>query len=109
MDKGIKVEIGSYIFTIEKVDNLKGTNAETDLMAQKISISDKVSVDIENECILHEVLHAIWYIAIGVCQHAKFTEKQEELVIGHITPFLLDFIRRNPDIIYKIMNRQYLG
>lgn len=61
----------------------------------KIEIKSDMSDTMEKDTLLHEHLHAIWFAA-GIRSLATL---EEESAVGLLTPWLLMFIRDNPDLI----------
>lgn len=98
------VVIGPFTYTVhpdqEAVNKMRydATDArvgECDYKRLRIVVDTAFPRDQVADTILHESLHAIWEVA-------RRHDDQEEEIISWLTPYLLDLIRRNPELIFYL-------
>lgn len=80
------MKVGHRRFKVKYRDLKKNLYGDTCRHNDIIRINLRQSPDNMRDTLLHEVLHATWDVA-GLRQHT--TDKQEELIIGTLTPTLL--------------------
>lgn len=75
----------------------RGIDGWFDYENARIDVADSLAPSVKAETALHEVLHAICYVA-----KMEITEEDEERFVNRITPFLLQFLRDNPTFITSL-------
>lgn len=45
--------------------------------------------------LMHESLHGVWERALG----DRYSEATEEVIVDYLAPWILDMLRRNPDLV----------
>ena len=69
-----------------------------DYYSQKIYVRNDVHLDLQNECILHELIHAM-LLDSGI---DSITDNMNEILSSIIAPRLLQFIRDNKQLIIDL-------
>lgn len=70
-----------------------GAFGDTDTYDLLIRVRPGMPADLERETLMHEVLHACYRTA-GI----DSTIAREEQIVSGVSPFLLDALRRSPDL-----------
>jgi len=104
------IDVGPYTYRVvsdelcmlRKEKELEtGLYGYTDHLGLEIGIAQTVAVDNQTETLLHEVLHCITRM-MGL----DWTTEDEEKVIKHLSPLLLDTLRRNPGLVAYLLNQE---
>jgi hypothetical protein len=65
-----------------------------------IAINPGLAPDQKAETLIHEVLHAAWWIgSVGSLEALKDDADVEEFVVSHLSPWLLMTLRDNPELV----------
>src|SRR5688500_17816271 len=94
------LQVGPYTITIEERQGDEMGEYQGDL--QRISINPEQGQDAKADSLLHEVLHACFYIA-GF--RKDFPEPKEERLVSALSSLLLDSLRRNPELVTYLTSR----
>ncbi len=99
-----KIKVGYRDYKVELWDTAEATRAgrraEIDMWNNTIRISDAWPLEDQRECIIHEVLHALWYD-----RALDDTEKwNEEFLVSNIASGLTAVFRDNPGLL-KFMEK----
>jgi hypothetical protein len=99
------VQVGPYRYRLE-VDGAAIAQARSeerddrvghhDAKASRLVVDPDQSADCVADTVLHELLHAIWFMA-GLQQGRA--APYEESVVATLSPALLDTLRRNPELV----------
>lgn len=92
------LQVGAYRWKVRWKRPKKGDAGNCQYLKQRIDIDPAQGGDGRADTLLHELLHAAWYVA-GI---TEFTSKQEERVVGALSPLLLDVLRRNPKLVQEL-------
>ena len=98
-----KLDVGPHTFTVT-VDRDTGrqlrsydTLGDTVISSLRIRIDDDLEPSVQRETMLHEALHALWWLTAlpsnDLCDH------DEEAVVKGLAAPLLDLLRRNPSLV----------
>lgn len=95
-----EVEVGPYVYTIAHGDvttrrQLGGDHGETDHSELIIKINERAT-GVVRETLVHELLHALSDLAGLQEQYGAETDEQW---CRRIAPWLLDTLRRNPNLV----------
>jgi hypothetical protein len=95
-----EIEVGPYTYTVAHGDTvtrrqLGGDHGETDHSELIIKINERAS-GVVRETLVHELLHALSDLA-GLQE--QYGAEADEQWCRRIAPWLLDTLRRNPDLV----------
>jgi hypothetical protein len=95
-----EVEVGPYVYTIAHGDvttrrQLGGDHGETDHSELIIKINERAT-GVVRETLVHELLHALSDLA-GLQE--QYGAEADEQWCRRIAPWLLDTLRRNPNLV----------
>lgn len=98
------ITVGHYKVRVKVSEpeiDARSNESRTDLLGQ-ISMRDGMMVirpeldhELEADTVLHEILHALFAVS---ALDGEFTREDEEKVVNHLTPLLIDTLRRNPGL-----------
>jgi len=104
------IKIGARTYSINKEDlsSIENNNEEVqgyiDYNQSKIVINDNLSVDAEEEVMIHEILHAILDRKnIELLATKSDIKEFVENIVEYLTPRVHSFLKDNPDFLKKFI------
>jgi len=100
------ITIGQHEVLVKLVDDVvKYSEYNPDQHLFGLFISDKLTIYIQKnlhtslfkDTLLHETLHAIWFFSGATAIEAE--HYTEEIIVSILTPWLMLFIRDNPEVL----------
>lgn len=105
-----RLKVGPHWWKVSFVEDLVDSTGsrmlfgEIDNIACVVNLSPSQSFDQARDTVLHELLHAAFTNTI--CFARKKTRPDEEGVIRSVTPFLLDVLRDNPELVQWLQKEE---
>lgn len=94
-----RVVIGPYVYRVKEDAKLLPVAQASGAAvheAEVILLDPGMSCNMEKETVLHEALHGVWNAALGT---VTFSEKDQEKAVRSLAPWLIMFLRDNPELI----------
>ena len=95
-----EIRIMGSLYRISFLKNLKEDCGETRLDLKRIYINPTMTMDVQKETLLHEILHCC--LIDLFCQSgmdSKNLEIIEETIVLHLSPRLFQVLRDNPKVL----------
>ncbi len=97
------VRVGPHTYTITSENGLSKTAGVTGVAGtetQTILIDSQLGDSVEQETVLHELLHAAWTQTL---LDRKFSDEKEEDVIWTLAPRILALLKDNRSLVYWLL------